>query len=588
MSTAAQLTVDLAAAAALGPDQLALDTPTRIDVKASGVLIPLLVVRRSGAEHLVVMNNGAVDQSRAKGEPIFQRSSWWSLIPHHQIYVADPATLGSEPLSLAWGNISDTVWSPTAISQAVLSIAGGLGVTDPERRAYFGSSAGGFMSLALLSVDPRSRAIINNAQFDWTRWMEGAVNSLRHARFQGRTPHQIRQSHRLTANVLQRLIDDQTPVRCDYYVNMASAHDAKRSLPEMERFIADHPELSQEVRIHRYSDPGRGHNPLTKEETLAILRHAFDPSREAGSTSSAAATNSRSAPPVKRIIRLKEHTPLSHVEHTPSDAYRETSDSSLGPGPFRARADSNGFLRTGNEISRDHPALILLGSSFVESMFVPEHLRFASILERRLAAAGAPHRVLNGGYSGTNTLQVTQSVISKVPQVIGQDGLLLLCIGQSDTEALLNPNTYWSSKPRIAPIQPTSPLQDNAFPEPAEALWGVVSLALSSAQSLGLRTGVIGAGFRDGDFSFDPVLRRAHRRNREAYNRVVAMRRLILQTGAEAAEAAGLPYFDGQRATADGSPELYYDVMHLNEAGQEVFAAALEKWVLAELVRRDV
>lgn len=112
----------------------------------------------------------------------------------------------------------------------------------------------------------------------------------------------------------------------------------------------------------------------------------------------------------------------------------------------------------------------------------------------------------------------------------------------------------------------------------------MTSLAISSALTLGLTTGIIVAGFRDGDFSFDPVLRSTHRRNRAAYERTVETRRMIQRVGSELARQAGIPTFDAHRATLNGSPELYYDNMHLNERGQEVMAAALERWLIDEFL----
>lgn len=564
-----------------------LDQPTRIDVSASGLVVPMLIVKRPSADHLVIMNNGAIDQSRAEGRPVFQRSTWWSQIQYHQIFVCDPATVGKNAIPLAWGNISETIWTPPSISQAVLAVSRAMGVEDPTHRLYFGSSAGGFMALALLGEDQGSKAIINNAQFDWTRWMEGAVDQLRAQRFNGLTPDQIRNRYRLTANVLERLADKKADLRCDYHVNTESEFDMVWALPAMNRFIEMNPELSSEIRVFTYSDSSSGHNPLGRAETISALNEGFEsltsPSKD-GSAEEAAAHPRLAVGQPKRSIRLKEHTPLSYKVHTPSDLYRETSDSTLGKGPFIARADADGFLRTGNDTAESSPKVIILGGSFIESMFVPENIRFPSILERRLAVAGHPRKILNGGYSGNNTLQIIQSVISKLPSIVDDDTIVLLSIGQSDAEVLLTPGTYWSPKPRIAPIQPPSRWTDRPDSSPEEALRSVTRLLISSAQTLGLNTGVIVSGFRDGDFSFDPVLRHTHRRNRESYKRMVRMRRMIQSVGTEVALEAGLPTFDAHQATNGGAPDLYYDNMHLNERGQEVMAAALEEWLISEFL----
>lgn len=563
------------------------EKPVQLNVEASGLSIPLLVVRRQGAERVVVLNNDAIDQELAQGLPVFQRSTWWQRIAHHQIYVCDPATVGDHATSLAWGNISETIWTPPSISQAVSAVSRALGVEASSRRLYYGSGGGGFMALALHGEDEGSSAVVDNALFDWTRGAPETVDLLRSKRFDNLLPDEIRDRWRLTADVLARLADRQVHIHCDYHVNLEAGEETIAALTAMDAFMKGHPSLSSGIRIFRHAEPARGAQPLDGAETIAAIDARFlwdSPGLTDGSSGGAAAPVKPTPALRKRVIRFKEHIPLSYKSFTPSDAYRRTTDHTLGTGPFIARADVDGFLRTGNDTAHDCPKVILLGGSFVESMFVPENIRFASILERRLSVAGHPRRVLNGGYSGNNTLQITQSVISKLPAIVDSDTIVLLCIGQSDAEVLLTTGTYWSPQPRIAPIQPPSPTA-SFFDEPAEeTLRRVTSLAISSALTLGLRTGIIVAGFRDGDFSFDPVLRSTHRRNRAAYERTVETRRMIQRVGSELAREAGVPTFDAHRATLNGSPELYYDNMHLNERGQEVMAAALERWLIDEFL----
>src|SRR5690625_4090976 len=97
-----------------------------------------------------------------------------------------------------------------------------------------------------------------------------------------------------------------------------------------------------------------------------------------------------------RNIPLKEHPPNSHGRYLPSHKDREASDETLGGGPFVGRGTADGYLYTGNERPDAVKNLIMLGGSFVESLFVEERSRFPSIIERSLPDAW---RVLNGGQS---------------------------------------------------------------------------------------------------------------------------------------------------------------------------------------------
>lgn len=149
--------------------EIAWDQPLQMNVAASGLVIPLLVVRRAEAERVVVLNNDAMDQKRAQGQPVFQRSAWWQRIPHHQIYVCDPATVGENATSIAWGNISENIWTPPSISQAISAVSRALGAAHARNRLYYGSGAGGYMAMVLHGEDEDSTAVVvDNALLDWT------------------------------------------------------------------------------------------------------------------------------------------------------------------------------------------------------------------------------------------------------------------------------------------------------------------------------------------------------------------------------------------------------------------------------------
>lgn len=157
--------------------------------------------------------------------------------------------------------------------EAVRLLAAVLGAQTPEQRTYFGSSAGGFWAWSAAILDPGSRAVVNNAQIDWTRWMAGAVNALRTARFDGILPATIRTKHPARSSVLELWRQKKKPARVDYWVNVASDHDRVVDLPQVEAFAREHPDLAGNLRILRYDDEAAGHNPMGREDTVeAILR----------------------------------------------------------------------------------------------------------------------------------------------------------------------------------------------------------------------------------------------------------------------------------------------------------------------------
>ncbi|MBN6754223.1 hypothetical protein JRG18_07340 [Kocuria palustris] len=248
------------------------DEPVRLDVTlGTGNVLPLLVIARAGADQVLIMNNGAVDLERSQGLPVFQRSSWSSHILSHQIYVCDPGTVGDEGLSLNWMQAQMPAWMPTQVTRATRVVSAKLGVSAPERRTYFGSSAGGYAALVELAADRGARAIVNNAQFDWTRWYAPQVKSVLDARYSGRLAADVRKRWPHRTSALKQLARGNQPLRIEYWVNMASKYDREIPLKHFQDFFTKHPELCEDVITHRYHDPQMGHNPMPQGRTLEIL-----------------------------------------------------------------------------------------------------------------------------------------------------------------------------------------------------------------------------------------------------------------------------------------------------------------------------
>ncbi|WP_271403647.1 hypothetical protein [Kocuria palustris] len=257
---------------ALRSESFPLDTQVRLTIqRGERAPLPLLLVRRPEAERVTILFNGAVDLERTGGQPIFQRSSWWRSIPTHQVYVCDPGTAGEDALSLNWGQESLAHDALPDIGSAVRTLCCALGVFDSRQRTYFGSSAGGFLALMTAAQDVDPHVVVNNAQFDWTRWMRGGVRAICAHRFAGLSAAGLRRTIPWRTSALRRLSRRRQALSVEYWVNTASPHDLKVDLPQAMSFLRSEPALAERFRIHRYSDPVALHNPLGREETLSLL-----------------------------------------------------------------------------------------------------------------------------------------------------------------------------------------------------------------------------------------------------------------------------------------------------------------------------
>lgn len=265
------LQVTLDELAALSADVFREEQPCRLDLVTPETAIPLLIVRRARANRLLILNNGAMDLGRSNGAPTFQRSSWWKDLASHQIYICDPGTIGKNAISINWFQSQPPLWSTAYVAKAIRQISKHLGVTNARNRTYFGSSAGGFAALLQLCADKNAHCIVNNAQFDWTRWFPNEVRTILNLHFNGRTAADVRNSWPYRTNALEFLARTPKPLYIDYHVNMASSYDRDVQLPILERFLAVHPEICGLVCIHRYYSEREGHNPMSISKTINIL-----------------------------------------------------------------------------------------------------------------------------------------------------------------------------------------------------------------------------------------------------------------------------------------------------------------------------
>ncbi|MGO4192938.1 SGNH/GDSL hydrolase family protein [Arthrobacter sp. YAF17] len=281
-----------------------------------------------------------------------------------------------------------------------------------------------------------------------------------------------------------------------------------------------------------------------------------------------------------RYIRLKEVEPSTDKQQSPSASYLEGTDGSLTKGPFTCRTDHNGFIETGNPNRQNHPAMVFLGDSFVESMFNAEASRFVSRAENLLDKAGIHFSCRNGGYSGATTLQLLNVLINKIYPLVGTGGTVILFAPQSDVHIFGAPATYWHPTDRYAPIMP--PLT----PEATQMLRGfnstaqILEIIVGASRSLGINLVLATSPYRSAARGEDSWL--DNHLEGDVFNTVLARRALLAEKVREIAARTGVPLIDAAKHL-DGKFHLFFDELHLNDAGQSAFA----DWLSQEIVQLD-
>ena len=278
----------------------------------------------------------------------------------------------------------------------------------------------------------------------------------------------------------------------------------------------------------------------------------------------------------QRYIRLKEIPPSTSRSQEPSHSYRDFVDDTLEAGPFLCRSDSEGFIITGNETNNSDECLVFLGDSFVESIFNHEQSRFVSAVERLLAKSEHPRRCLNGGYSGSTSLQLVNLLLNKIYPLLSSAGTVFLFVPQSDVKLLDNPATYWNTTDLYTPIVPPVVPESTVLKRGMENTRKVLEIAISMARTLGVDLVLVTSPFRSAPQGQDDWL--TLRLRGDSYERLLGWRQDFVRTVHDVARDNAVPLIDAAAYMRD-RPDCFYDELHLNSKGQDVFATWLARAV---------
>lgn len=137
------------------------DHPSRIDVRVYNDKISAYYAPKPEAKKLYVFFNGAVDLKKV--QPAFQRWSWAEHFDGHCIFIYDPTIYSIEEANLCWYSGREKYNMHNVIRKFVSQIQDVLGFTN-EQTIFYGSSGGGFASIAIGSQFKGSTSVAINPQ----------------------------------------------------------------------------------------------------------------------------------------------------------------------------------------------------------------------------------------------------------------------------------------------------------------------------------------------------------------------------------------------------------------------------------------
>lgn len=247
------------------------NVPLKIKYSTKNFDYNLLVKSNKNYDQLVVLSNGAINREK-KVPPVFMRSSWLNEINANLIFI-DDGTIHNTNLSLGWGQGNTDEFILETYSNIIKEIMTCLTIQD-EEVYYFGSSAGGFMSLILSAMHISSSAIVNNPQTDITTYYEAHANPLLE-RVYGSNPVNY-QNYKHRINVVDAFNYYGNVPNVYYIQNQFSAHDIRCHVNPFIKQMKEEDLSIENIIFINYYDEEKGHNPTSESSTLNYLNLLID------------------------------------------------------------------------------------------------------------------------------------------------------------------------------------------------------------------------------------------------------------------------------------------------------------------------
>ena len=251
------------------PYGLARSGVVRVQCPEASVLVPFRYFQKAKSDRLIVSFNGAVDRRVKPNGIVFQRSTWADDFPASILFLSDPALLDNS-LSLAWGQIS-RLYSFGPIAMRVARAFARVVASSKPPVIYFGTSAGGFQAASASAYDHNSVCVVNNAQFDWTKYdgqrhVDACLERL------GFVERDIPEDFLSRTSIYHQLRQNRQTLNLIYLLNESSVVDVETQLPVYEKIS----EICASTRLVKYRDEKAGHDPLQKEPLMGWLRAVVD------------------------------------------------------------------------------------------------------------------------------------------------------------------------------------------------------------------------------------------------------------------------------------------------------------------------
>ncbi|MFB4473897.1 glycosyl transferase family 2 [Oceanobacillus caeni] len=235
-----------------------------------GVKFEFLIKINKDATDLLILGSGSYDPNKMS-PPIFQRHTWIDDFKETVIFYNDP-TLYLDKITIGWGQGSEDrhyLYEQSHILEVLIKKM----KFQREQVYFYGSSAGGFMSLMLAGFIRGTTAIVNNPQTLVMNFWPSPVRDMLNASYPNLSREEVEDRFLCRINVVEfyKKIGYVPPI---YYLqNVSAKRDVDSHLiPFIEGLKDLSDELfSSQLNLKLYANEEQGHSPVNKKETLTFI-----------------------------------------------------------------------------------------------------------------------------------------------------------------------------------------------------------------------------------------------------------------------------------------------------------------------------
>lgn len=234
-------------------------------INVDGLDVFLKVFLKPNNNKLVVFSNGAINRSK-KTPPVYQRSTFQDSIQANCIFI-DDRTIHEHNINTGWGFGTANRFYLKDYSKIIKKIANILSIIDADV-TYYGSSAGGFMSIILATFHKESHALVNNPQIDLKRHFNPiSVNALFTSVLPDKTRVEIFDTYSSRLNVVENMIVMDYVPNIVYLQNNLSGQDMRAHYNPFFQYLEESSLDQSSIQCFLYNNKKLGHNPLNKNTT---------------------------------------------------------------------------------------------------------------------------------------------------------------------------------------------------------------------------------------------------------------------------------------------------------------------------------